>query len=52
MRWQELFGGAQEELITDTLFVPDVEGIKVAYWRETEKERRELLFPIYLELCP
>lgn len=52
MRWQELFGGAQEELITDTLFVPDFEGIKVAYWRETEKERRELLFPFIWNFVP
>jgi len=45
LRWQELFSGADEGLVTDTRFVKDPEALKAAYWRETPEERREVLLP-------
>ncbi len=45
LRWQELFSGADEGLVTDTRFVKDPEALKAAYWRETPEERREALLP-------
>ena len=43
LRWQEVFAGADEELVGDTRFVRDPEALKSKYWRETAEERRETL---------
>jgi len=44
-RWQEFFGGAQEVYLSKDAGVADVDGLKKAYWRESEQERREALLP-------
>ena len=47
-RWQELFEGAEEGLISKGAGgVPDVEGLKAAFWRETPEKRREALLPFF-----
>ena len=46
LRWQELYGGADEALINDTRFVGNVNALKEKYWRETAEERREALMPL------
>jgi len=45
-RWQELFGGAEESLITkNDGGVPDVPALQEAFWRPSREERREVLLP-------
>src|SRR5262245_23742340 len=47
-RWQELFGGAEEPLLSkEAGGVPDVAGLKAAYWRESPHERRNALLPFF-----
>lgn len=45
LRWQEVFGGADESLVGNSRFVKDPEALKAAFWRETPQERREVLLP-------
>jgi hypothetical protein len=45
LRRQEIFGGADAALMNQQSGVPDVEGLKKRYWRETPAERREALMP-------
>lgn len=46
LRWQEVFGGADDSLLDDKLGgVRDLPGVKRRYWRETASERREALMP-------
>ncbi|MDO6812670.1 alkaline phosphatase family protein [Tenacibaculum soleae] len=45
LRWQELFSGADEKLITNKKYVSNIKELKNKFWKETEKERREKLFP-------
>lgn len=46
LRWQELFTGAEKELISKQHGgVEDVKGIEEKFWRETSEERREVLLP-------
>ncbi len=47
LRWQELYGGADESLIGDKEYVKDIEGLKKEFWAEDAKTRRELLFPFF-----
>ncbi len=48
LRWQEVFGGAEEALLTkDDGGVKDVDALKAAYWRDTPEARRELLMPFF-----
>lgn len=45
-RWQEFFGGAQQELLNDkTGGVGDVAGLRARYWRDTPEQRRAALMP-------
>lgn len=44
-RWQEVFNGADESLINDTLVTPDTETMKMLYWSNQLKERRQKLMP-------
>ena len=44
-RWQELFTGADPQLISNTDYVHDTTRLKTKFWRETEIERREALLP-------
>ena len=45
LRWQEVFEGAEENLLSDKGLVRDVEQYRQAYWRSTPEERREALMP-------
>ena len=45
LRWQEVFRGADSSIINNPKFVPDINALKSAYWRETKEERREALMP-------
>jgi hypothetical protein len=46
LRWQEVFGGADAAFMDkDHGGVGDAEGLKKAFWRETEGERRAALMP-------
>ncbi len=46
LRWQEVFTGAEESLMTkEPGGVKDVDGLKAEFWRETPQERRTALLP-------
>ncbi len=45
LRWQELFGGADDSLIRDTRFVRDTGALLDRFWTDDPAERRKLLFP-------
>lgn len=45
LRWQEVFQGAEENLMTDTKQVRDVEHLRQTYWRATPELRRKALMP-------
>jgi hypothetical protein len=48
MRWQEIFGGAQEKFIDARAGgVRDLAGTRAAYLRETPESRRETLMPFF-----
>ncbi len=48
LRWQEVFGGAEEALMTkEPGGVKDVESLKAEFWRDTPEERREALMPFF-----
>ena len=45
-RWQEVFAGAEERLISKELGrVEDVDSLRARYWRDTPEARREALLP-------
>ncbi len=47
LRWQEVFTGAEEDLLNDQAggsWLPEVQ-LRERYWRTTAAERREALFP-------
>ena len=45
LRWQEVFAGADESLISNTKEVRDVDQLRRFYWRHTPVERRKALMP-------
>jgi hypothetical protein len=45
LRWQEVFNGADERIITDDEFVKDTTLTKEMYWAESTEERRKKLMP-------
>ncbi|TRZ40973.1 phosphoglyceromutase [Robertkochia solimangrovi] len=45
LRWQELFTGADPELIGNKEYVDDPERLKTAFWQESPEARRATLFP-------
>ena len=45
LRWQEVFEGADKNLLSDTKQVRDTKLYQETYWRSTPKERREVLMP-------
>lgn len=48
LRWQELFGGADQRLINkDAGGVPEPDIVRAKYWRSDSKERREILMPFF-----
>ncbi len=48
LRWQEVFTGAEKELIDKKIGgVSNVKDIEEQFWRETPEERREALMPFF-----
>ncbi len=47
LRWQELYGGADAELIGDKEFVKDPEDLRQEFWKDNKKQRRETLMPFF-----
>jgi hypothetical protein len=47
LRWQELFGGADEPLLSKEAGVRDVAALRREFWRETPQERRAALLPFF-----
>ena len=45
LRWQELFGGADETLINNKSFTSDTAEMKKKFWAATPDERRKKLLP-------
>jgi len=45
VRWQEVFGGVDMEIIEDERYTIDPESLIQTYWREQRSERRRALFP-------
>lgn len=45
MRWQEVFGGAQESLLNEKQGVKNLPELKEKFWRDTPEARREALMP-------
>ena len=45
LRWQELFTGADAELMGDERFVRSPDALAEKFWRETPEERRKALMP-------
>ncbi len=45
MRWQEIFNGADKELLTSKKFTRDSAEMAEKYWTENNEERRKKLFP-------
>jgi len=45
LRWQEVFGGADERLLGERGGVEDAAELRRAFWRETPEARREALLP-------
>lgn len=46
-RWQEIFKGADESLISDPTYTPDTATMKIMYWADSEEERRQKLMPFF-----
>ncbi|RZM18249.1 MAG: phosphoglyceromutase, partial [Pedobacter sp.] len=44
-RWQELFSGADEQLISNPNATPDTATMKAMYWSNDQNERRKKLMP-------
>jgi len=44
-RWQELFSGADHQLITDKKYTNNSKEMKELFWRPTAQERRKALMP-------
>src|SRR2546426_7908491 len=48
LRWQEVFSGAEEILMTKTNGgVKNVEALRTEFWRQTPEERRQALLPFF-----
>lgn len=47
LRWQEVFTGADEKLISDKTVVSDTAALKKQYWAKTPEKRRQLLMPFF-----
>ena len=45
LRWQEVFSGAEKDLLSDNDQVGDTTQARQTYWRSTPEERREVLMP-------
>jgi len=47
LRWQELFYGADEDLIGDENFVVDTDALKARFWDDDAEARRKKLMPFF-----
>lgn len=47
LRWEELFGGADDSLIVDKRFVDDPAALKERFWAATPEARRKKLMPFF-----
>lgn len=47
LRWQELFTGADADLIEDERYVDDVDDLKARFWADNAEMRREKLLPFF-----
>lgn len=45
VRWQEVFGGIDPDLVDDERYTNSPEQLNELFWSESRDERRELLFP-------
>lgn len=50
MRWQEVFNGAEKQLISNSKFVDDSTSLKKLFWDESSKKRREMLMPFIWQM--
>lgn len=46
-RWQELFTGANESLLSNERYTPDTAMMKMLYWDNDTRERRKKLLPFF-----
>jgi len=49
LRWQEVFTGAEEQLMTKDYGVWDTNRLRARFWRETPEARRPALLPFFWE---
>ena len=49
-RWQEVFNGAEEQLMTKENGVWDTNRLRSWFWRETPEQRRSALLPFFWEI--
>jgi hypothetical protein len=47
LRWQEVFGGADETLLNKSNGVANVDATRGRFWRDTVEQRREALMPFF-----
>jgi hypothetical protein len=50
LRWQELYTGADENLITHEDYVSDMEKLKNEFWDENPETRKRLLMPFFWDV--
>ena len=49
LRWQEVFSGADKNLIDNTDFVADTDELKALFWRDDQAQRTQALMPFFSE---
>lgn len=47
VRWQEIFNGADEDLINNPKYTSDTSTIKALYWSDNKEQRRRRLMPFF-----
>lgn len=47
MRWQEIFGGADAQLLKNRSYTKDSTGTSKRFWNDTLEQRRKKLFPFF-----
>ena len=52
LRWQEVFGGADEAILKDARFVRNMESASAKYWKDTPEARRQALLPFLWSYAP
>ncbi|AQQ02110.1 phosphoglyceromutase [Pseudoalteromonas aliena] len=50
VRWQEVFNGADKNLINNTDFVKEPEQLNTQFWAKTANERQQLLMPFLTQV--